>query len=119
TLRILRDLGLHGRKSIDKFIPEVYLRANPFDRLALLQGLMDTDGTPVKKGGGTEFSTSSEDVMRGVCDLVQGLGGVAKVRSRIPKYTHKGERREGHRSWRVNIKLPEGSLPFVSSRKGE
>jgi len=116
TLGILRNLGLKGQRSWEKHVPEMYLRANPADRLALLQGLMDTDGTPVKKGGGTEFSTSSEALAFAVIDLVQGLGGVAKMRPRVPHYTYKGERLEGRVAYRINAKLPT-SVPFSIPRK--
>jgi hypothetical protein len=38
----LRALGIFG----DKDVPPIYLRASVKQRLALLQGLMDTDGSP-------------------------------------------------------------------------
>src|SRR5208282_3237493 len=41
----LRRLDLLGRKSIDKFIPQEYLFDSIENRIALLQGILDTDGT--------------------------------------------------------------------------
>lgn len=46
----LRQMGLLE----EKFIPECYLYASVQDRLSLLQGLMDTDGT-ISKNGDLEF----------------------------------------------------------------
>ena len=43
----LEALGLAGLKSDAKFIPDDYLWSSIEDRWALLQGLMDTDGTPL------------------------------------------------------------------------
>jgi len=40
----MRQLGLAGTKSNSKFIPEDYLLNSPDVRLAVLQGLLDTDG---------------------------------------------------------------------------
>ena len=66
---LLRDLGVLGRKRI----PVQYLRASYDQRLALLQGLMDTDGT-VSSRGACELSLSDEDVARDALDLIRGLG---------------------------------------------
>lgn len=66
---ILRTLGVLG----DKHVPASYLHADPGQRLALLQGLMDTDGT-IGKSGACEFSVVSERLARDVHELVLGLG---------------------------------------------
>ncbi len=44
---ILRKLGLAGTRSSTKFVPRQYLQNSATMRLALLQGLLDTDGGPV------------------------------------------------------------------------
>jgi len=109
----LRSLGVIGNKNI----PEQYLRASVENRLALLQGLMDADGTP-QHTGGTEFSTTLPTLRDGVVELAQSLGGVARVSgSRRTWYTYKGERKQGRPSWRVNVKLPPELAPFRLSRK--
>lgn len=72
--RQLTELGLNGRYSYEKFIPESYLRASVEERRALLAGLLDTDGA---RGRLTRFCTSSERLAQDVGDLVRGLGGVA------------------------------------------
>lgn len=111
------SLGLNGRHSWDKFVPPVYLTASPADRLAILQGLMDTDGTPLPKGG-TEFSSTSEQLVDDVVDLAQSLGGTARKKGpRYTRYTYKGDEHEGRLSWRVNVKLPDGMQPFRLARK--
>lgn len=111
------SIGLAGLRAWEKFVPEQFLRSAPADRLALLQGLMDTDGSPMADGG-AEFSSTSEALVDAVIDLTQGFGGLARNKtSRITRFTHKGEVREGRRSWRVNLKLPVDILPFRLSRK--
>src|SRR5207237_9854728 len=47
----LRDLHLAGTSSTTKFVPEVYLHNTPAVRLGVLQGLLDTDGGPVRQAG--------------------------------------------------------------------
>jgi recombination protein RecA len=75
----LRELGVLG----DKHIPESYLRGSVAQRLALLQGLMDTDGTVSAAGAGTgrgsgaarcEFSVVSKRLASDVHELLLGLG---------------------------------------------
>ena len=75
----LRELGVLG----DKHIPESYLHGSVAQRLALLQGLMDTDGTvsatgaEVGRGAGAarcEFSVVSRRLASDVHELLLGLG---------------------------------------------
>jgi recombination protein RecA len=75
----LRELGVLG----DKHIPEGYLHGSVAQRLALLQGLMDTDGTvsatgaEVGRGAGAarcEFCVVSRRLASDVHELLLGLG---------------------------------------------
>ena len=81
----MRQLGLAGTKSNTKFIPEDYLFNSPDVRLAVLQGLLDSDGGPVTQRGGRaaiQFSTASDRLRDDVVFLVQSLGGVVYQRTR-------------------------------------
>jgi Rad3-related DNA helicase len=115
TTDILEDLGLWEHLSIEKFIPETYLWASIEDRLRLLQGLCDTDGGNVTAN--VEYSSSSSRLAEGVSFLVQSLGGITSFKSRIPHYTHNGERREGHENHRLVFTLPPTINPFRLPRK--
>lgn len=110
---ILRDLDLMGKRSWEKHIPEMYLRATIHDRLRLLQGLLDTDGSPIDKGG-VEFSSTSEALIDGVIELTQSLGGIA--RNKVSRFTNY-QGGVGRESWRVNVKLPSDLTPFRLRRK--
>jgi len=74
-----KDLGVimdrvPGRKrKLDKRIPVAYLRASHTQRLALLQGLMDTDGA-VSMSGACEISLSKRDLAEDVLGLVRSFG---------------------------------------------
>ena len=64
-----------GQKSVNRRIPRKYLLASPDQRLALLQGLMDTDGNIQKNGRlNCTFSTSSEGLVKDVAELANSLG---------------------------------------------
>jgi phage terminase large subunit-like protein len=65
----LRALGLFEQKRI----PRPYLRASREQRLALLQGLMDTDGT-ISASGTCEFSVTQEALASDVLELIVSLG---------------------------------------------
>lgn len=115
---LLTEVGLFGKGAKDKFIPYIYQHATIDDRIALLRGLMDTDGT-VRLDGHAEFNTVSSRLAFDVRDLVRGLGGVTKVRDKAPGwYTHRGERRLGQPSFRITITL-NGINPFLLPRKAE
>lgn len=70
----------------NKHIPEQYLRASIEDRIALLQGLIDTDGS-VTKQGNTEFYASNEALAKQVHTLVASLG--LKPSLRVKTTNHK------------------------------
>lgn len=113
----LRDLGLWDKLSVEKTIPAAYLTASADARLALLRGLMDTDGDqPEKRGTAPIFNTSSPALRDQVIDLVRGLGGTARVgQTKLPKYPHKAEVRTGAPAWRVKVALPV--CPFTLPKK--
>ncbi len=81
----LRAAGVLGKKK--KRIPDLYLRASYSQRIALLQGLMDTDGTVnLRRGNGyPDFVTTSPALAEGFYDLVCGLGLKCNKRERVAK----------------------------------
>jgi hypothetical protein len=116
---ILKTLGVYGKTSIDKFIPKSYLIASIPDREALLQGLLDTDGT-VASTGGVSFCTTSTALVRDVTELVQSLGGIATQRaSQLNTYLNKHQERVRTTtpSVTLGIKLPDSIKPFHLHRK--
>lgn len=113
----MRRLGLAGTESNSKFIPDEYMLGSVEQRLALLQGLMDNDGTVAKDGFVCEYNTVSKRLADSVVDLVRSLGGVARRSSRIPTYTYKGERLTGQRDYRTRLSMPDGIVPFRIKRK--
>lgn len=104
--KILRHLGLKGKKSEHKFIPDPYIYSLETERLSLLQGLMDTDGSCTNHGA--EFYSSSKKLAYNVVELVQSLGGIAKIR--MKKTTHLD-------SYVVRVILPKQFCPFRLERK--
>lgn len=119
----LESLGLNDTRSHNKFIPDIYKYTTIENRLAILQGLMDTDGhCMITKNGsfnGTEYSTISEKLCDDVCEIIQTLGGIARKKSRRSFYKKDGKKIECNTSYRVNIKLPSGMNPFRLKRKAD
>jgi hypothetical protein len=109
-------LGLMGKRSEHKSIPEDYFYGTIQDRLALLQGLMDTDGYCGNHG--SEFYSVSEQLANGVVELVRSLGGIAKIRRKniVPKNKPKDKYGKGY-CYVVRVMLPEPMIPFRLSRK--
>jgi phosphate starvation-inducible protein PhoH and related proteins len=124
---VLRELGLAGTRSNTKFVPDRYLRNSSHVRLAVLRGLLDSDGGPVIQEGRTcriQYGTSSERLRDDVVFLVRSLGGVAYWRTRPAAGRAPGRARGRdvhHRSdaYVLDIRLPEGVEPFRLTRKRE
>jgi phage terminase large subunit-like protein len=79
----LRSTGLLR----NKHVPNLYLRAGADQRLAILQGLMDTDGY-VSERGQCEFVNKNLALAAAVVDLACGLG--IKASAPRPKITRLG-----------------------------
>ena len=63
-----------------KHVPTHYLRSAEPQRLALLQGLMDSDGTIDRRNGVAEYTSISERLARGVFELLLTLGQKATIK---------------------------------------
>ena len=66
----LRTMGVMG----GKFVPRPYLEAGVSQRLALLQGLMDTDGFVDDVAGRCEFTSINEGLADAMVELAASLG---------------------------------------------
>jgi hypothetical protein len=95
----------------NKHIPQQYFFSSPEQRLALLQGLLDTDGC-CNKNGSIEFSNCNEQIALGVKFLAESLGAKVTVATRFPKCQGG---RVGAKSWRVCISTTQ--QVFRLSRK--
>lgn len=105
----LRKLGLDGKMAHDKHVPEAYLWNEPAVRWAVLQGLMDTDGTVSKKGC-LSFASTSKQLAEDVAFLVRSFGGKARIRT-----VDQGRKRALHV---LACRLPNSAgLPFRLARK--
>jgi superfamily II DNA or RNA helicase len=128
SINILKEeiisLKLNGTLSHTKFIPEVYKYASVEDRIAILQGLMDTDGYCMKSDNGvfvgTEYCTVSEQLADDVAEIVHSLGGIVRKKSKVGSYKDKeGDRVECKKVYRLNIKFSNDINPFRLKRKAD
>jgi len=107
----MRELGLAGLRSYEKHIPAIYLRGSEAQRLALMQGLMDTDGS-IMKTGAMEFSTSSDDLADDFMWLAASLG----MKARRERRHTKSQDGVGRPSWRIRLRSAT-LCPFRLQRK--
>jgi phosphate starvation-inducible protein PhoH and related proteins len=120
-----RVLGLDGTRSATKFVPDLYLYNSARVRLAVLQGLLDTDGGPVTLRNRTcrlQYTTVSPRLRDDVIFLVRSLGGIAYHRTRPAEgraaHLVKGRAvHHRHDAHIIDIRLPEGIEPFRLTRK--
>ena len=121
---ILKDLKLWGHTCYTKFIPIEYLMSNKENRLAILQGLMDTDGSCSIKNDNKgqvvcEFDNTSKQLVEQLGLLVYSLGGSTdKLYKKKCKYRKKGKLIElNHYCYRYSIRLPKELSAFRCKRK--
>lgn len=116
-ISLLREMNLYGTYSHDKFIPEQYKYASVHERLELIQGLMDTDGT-VDKRGGVSFSTASVILAKDMQHILWSLGAVCTITTKQSYFTNKtNQRTEGLLSYTLFIAYNDSKQLFGISRK--
>lgn len=71
----LQALGMcYSHKRVEKHIPDIYLTASMKQRLALLAGLLDTDGTARRKENKYTYSTTDDKLKDSFVALVSTFG---------------------------------------------
>lgn len=113
----LREYGLLGKKSEDKFIPDVYKYNAVEDRIALLQGLMDSDGYVNQKGTTIQFTSVSERLINDITEIVQSLGGTVRLTQKKPSFSYNQEKKQGQLAYTLSIRLKGDIQPFRLPRK--
>jgi hypothetical protein len=117
-VKLLKELQLMENYSYEKHIPDIYFNASLAQKLDIIRGLMDTDGT-VGRNGEVYFSSSSLLLAKGVQTLIRSLGGKATIKSKTPKYTYNGKKMSGRIAYSVNIIYSYPSSLFSLQRKKE
>ena len=97
-------LNVHGD---NKFIPEEYKIGSISQRIEILRGLMDSDGTITKERNRIIFSSNSKTLCNDVMEIVYSLGGIARLR----KYQRDGRKPE------YSVSLQVKFNPFHLQRK--
>lgn len=73
----LEAASVYGLRAWEKHVPDTYKWASAKTRLAVLQGLMDTDGTSQHRGS-ADFTSTSRQLRDDVVFLARSLGLVVK-----------------------------------------
>lgn len=112
--QILENLGIN-KSCKDKFIPEMYKYGSIEQRLELVRGLLDSDGS-VNKDGATEFTNTCKQLVDDLVSVCRSLG----INCIVSKDNREGEVHniKGYESYRgicyrvyINTTLPIFKLP--------
>ena len=106
----IRDLGLDGTGSETKFVPHIYKTAPIEDRVQVLAGLLDTDGSLCKT---FDYVSKSEMLAEDVAFLSRSVGLAAYV---VPCKKHDQNGRGGT-YYRVSISGHLDKIPTRLARK--
>lgn len=114
-----RYLSLHKLRCTakGKYIPKGYKYAPPEYRLALIQGLMDTDGYADNRGH-CEYCTISPRLAKDMQELIWSIGGKATIREKIPTCVFPdGTRKICDKAYVVYIQTGDNAQLFRLKRK--
>jgi ATP-dependent Zn protease len=101
----LSNIGIYGNANS---IPAMYLDSSYEQRLSLLQGLMDKDGTIDKSSTLSHYFTNSEELANNTVDLARSLGMIASSNL---------EKTKAGKSYHITINSYEPSNLFRLSNK--
>ena len=105
-----KNHDLLGKKTLTKRIPRRYLLASYDQRLALLQGLMDTDGTVKGENNTVQYSTSNPGLVEDIQELLWSLG----IRSTVTSL-NRNTPRNYNTEYTIHLKMYEEDKPGVFS----
>lgn len=108
TKNNLSKLNLEGLTSHTKFIPEEYLQGSLKQRLELLAGLIDTDGSI------DSFTSTSEILANQFKHLIFSVGGTASIKQRTTRCNGKN-----FDSFRVFYSFAEHQPDLIVSHKNQ
>ena len=112
----LKSIGMcHSREVIEKFIPQEYLTASKKQRLELLAGMIDTDGTLKINENRYDISTISKKLRDGIITLVSSFGWRVCVSEYAPKVSSSGIVGK-HTVYRISFN-PTEHIPCKVKRK--
>lgn len=122
ALRGTLSYASNVNSKLDKRIPAIYLRASYDQRLALLQGLMDADGTIDKKGR-CELCLTKKDLATDALELIRSMGIKAQMHDGIAAMTitdeETGKKTRKECGMRYRICFTTTILVFRLSRKAD
>lgn len=111
---ILRSTNLY----LNKHIPDIYFNASYEQRLELLRGLMDTDGSVDKRSGIATFGGKNERLVSDVARLVRSLGFKTSLSKKKAACTTKDrDRKDCGFSWNLNFVTNEEVFALSRKRK--
>ena len=112
----LQEMGFcHVRDNPEKYIPDIYLTASLEQRLELLAGLLDTDGSLTLKEKRYHFSTTSAPLRDTFIQLISTFGWRVSVESIEPKLSSSGI--QGRKTvYQIGFN-PDIEIPTVVPRK--
>lgn len=113
----LERLGLMGCRSEEKFIPSCYKWGTVSERWAIVQGLMDTDGTTDKAGNSCYFNTSSEKLANDMRFVLESLGANVAITRKKKGYKKDGQYIPCLDTYELYIKIKDPRMLFRLSRK--
>lgn len=114
-LQIIRELNLNVLSHL-RFIPQEYLNSSLENRLNIICGLMDTDGT-VGQNGDVQYCTTSKQLALDMQYLIRSIGGLCKISTKQPYFTYKGEYKKGKLAYILSIRYKNAKQLFTLKRK--
>lgn len=116
---IIKEMGLFGVDSRNKFVPDMYKYSSIENRLDLLSGIINTDGTVTADGTRIVITTYSHKMALDITDIARSLGYVASIKDYDRTNTNSTQKYDEEIEYHVSIISEDYSKLHLSNKHKE
>lgn len=114
--KCFKEMGLLGKRSFEKFIPDSYLSGSLDQKKELICGLMDSNGY-VSDHKEISFCTTSKTMAYQMVDLLRSLGAIVTLKEKMGSYRKDGILIQTRLAYNLSIRYKKPWELFKLPRK--
>lgn len=112
----IKELGLYKKDSRYKFIPKEYIYTSVENRLAILSGIINTDGSVTDDGKRIVISTYSKQFAQDIAEISRSLGFISSISEYNRTDSESTKKYEFEYEYRISVISSDYSMLHLSKK---